>query len=180
MSSPTLPSLMPSSPGLPSWKLLSPKPSSRKPSSPKLSFITIWFECSPEVITKPQMHSLGTGIALVAPDLGSRKLSAAADEPILIDREALAQSPYTLANPFPDRVVFGVSKNLGDQGPDLLHFRLFHSAGCHGRRANPDSGRLHRRLSIERYRILVNRDSRTLQRFFCLRAGNTPDENIYQ
>src|SRR4051812_6748672 len=93
-------------------------------------------------------------------------LRAATGEAVFVNREPLAEFLHAIANARPGRLVFGVGQRFAYQTGYQSHLSFFHPARRQGWRAYAYPRRLHRRLSVERDRVLVDGYRGTLKRFF--------------
>src|SRR5271166_2821364 len=76
--------------------------------------------------------------------------------PLGIQRKFLGHSQYLFADFREHSGVRPMIERLRDPVRNLTHLRFFHAARSDRRTADANAARLHRRIRIERYRVLVD------------------------
>ena len=84
------------------------------------------------------------------------------------------------ANSFQLGFVGAIVQRVSDPLTDLLHFRFFHPARCESGCSNADSARLHRRIGVERNRVLVDRNAGIMQRVLGFAAQHAFGKDVDQ
>src|SRR5262249_55419057 len=97
-----------------------------------------------------------------------------------VDGEFRGKLRYLRANLLFDFGVADVRDDVGDPVADLFHFRLTHSASGDRRSTEANTTRFHWGQGIERDRILVDGDARSVEGPFRIAAGNAARVNFDQ
>src|SRR5579864_5995913 len=97
-----------------------------------------------------------------------------------VKREAIGQL-LDLAADVGDRFLGrNVVQDLGNQRRGLAHFALAETARSDGRAAQTDAARVERRVHVERDGVLVDGDTRAVERGLGFLAAHAFRENIYE
>src|SRR5678809_1322696 len=81
-----------------------------------------------------------------------------------VEREPSGERLHLLPHPCNHVFVFDVSQYRGDERAHLAHLRLLEPARGHGGRTEADPARVHWRVGVERNGVLVDGDTRAVQR----------------